>query len=263
MFFAKNQPEKRHLTQDDTSHKNKNTEDKMKDKHNFTKMITLLLVIVIASMAMVSCTTNPRTETANVTINLTVSENEFIARAVEALLNISEEYFEITKDNSEDASFDAYILKERSPIGATVTLINHNNNPRNVYTIVATENSVVFADIPFGTYTLKITHDGFESYLYEAFGVNSVTLSHEAILVPEVPEPPTDRAEVTIKLIVPEDYSAIGAVVTLINHNNDPDNVYTITATENDVIFILQGMYLHVSFDQRSVQVPSDQQRAV
>ena len=165
-------------------------------------------------------TTSPRIETANVTISLIVLCDS---------------------------------IEENVLYNTIVTLIDNSGNLENVYSAVATENSVTFAKIPFGTYTLKVTTDEHEWYTYENFEVRSSTLSHEVTLSALPPLPPIDLAEVTIVLIAPDDYSAVGAIVSLINQNDDPGYAFSAVATGNFVTFtdVPFGSYtLRVTHDE-------------
>ncbi|MCL2064655.1 MAG: hypothetical protein FWG98_09845 [Candidatus Cloacimonetes bacterium] len=76
-----------------------------------------------------------------------------------------------------------FLTQGYGALGAAVTLTN-NGNPVNTYTTVAIESYyVVFTDIPFGTYTVKIVHDDFEEFICEQLSVQSVKRNYYAILI--------------------------------------------------------------------------------
>ena len=125
--------------------------------------------------------------------------------------------------------------------GAIITLTD-NNDSKNEYEVIATESSVIFEDIPFGIYTLKVNHYDFEDYTYESFTIQSIEVSHTAILT----KLDNDISTVTINLVVVEGKVDIvaGAIVTLTN-NSDSQHEYTVFTTESPVVFqnVPYGVY--------------------
>ena len=117
------------------------------------------------------------------------------------------------------------------PVDAHISIKNQNNTNESYEATLTNGNYFIFRYISFGTYTLKITHDDFKDY-HEEVLVNSTAIAHTAELTPKQK---VEIAEMRISLITPEGLSAIGAVVSLTNHNEDPENVYTLNAKDNTI----------------------------
>ena len=114
--------------------------------------LTIIIVTALFIILSLGCSaTKPKLETANVTINLFGSEDESI-------------------------------------IGAVIMLANHNNKPENVYIEIAEDSSVTFLDIPYGVYSLKITHDDFSEYIYDSLEIRAIEVKYEAFLLDRTAE---------------------------------------------------------------------------
>jgi hypothetical protein len=72
------------------------------------------------------------------------------------------------------------------PVGAEVTLTKTGNT----YTGVSVVNNVIFTDVVYGTYSLKVTLAGFHNYTAQVV-INGDGLSHDALLI-EIIKAPTD-----------------------------------------------------------------------
>ena len=66
-----------------------------------------------------------------------------------------------------------------SVIGANVVLQNHAGS---AYSETATSSNVIFTNIPFGTYSLLVSHGDYLDYNQESLSVQSTTVTHEVIL---------------------------------------------------------------------------------
>ena len=73
--------------------------------------------------------------------------------------------------------------------GAIVTLTNNDADSQDEYETFTTENRVVFTDIPYGVYTLKVCNNPlYVEYVFETLNIQSINVFHRAILLlfPEV-----------------------------------------------------------------------------
>ena len=84
------------------------------------KYVKIIVFIMTVLTILISCeTTQPESKTSQVTIYLSPSTNHL-------------------------------------DIGPEVSLTNHLDE---IYTVTASDNSAIFSNIPYGTYTVTITHD--------------------------------------------------------------------------------------------------------
>jgi uncharacterized protein YjaG (DUF416 family) len=117
-----------------------------------------------------------------------------------------------------------------SPVGAIVTLAN-KENPEYAFVLEALENSVTFTDIPFGTYSLSVTHDLFIDYINEEFEVRYYEVKHEVYLV-------LKTATVAINLIFPTENTPVPSITHIqISINDDRDYLFWASTRDNYVLF--------------------------
>ncbi|MCL2063078.1 MAG: DUF6273 domain-containing protein [Candidatus Cloacimonetes bacterium] len=108
------------------------------------KIKTIILLTIFIMLFLGSCSDKKTTEpnTATVVINLTTSDGG-------------------------------------SVIGATSVLQNHVGGS---YERIVTSSSVIFTDIPFGTYSVIVSHANYHTVIQESFSVQSHTVSHSVNL---------------------------------------------------------------------------------
>ncbi|MFA5464722.1 MAG: FlgD immunoglobulin-like domain containing protein [Candidatus Cloacimonadales bacterium] len=85
-------------------------------------------------------------------------------------------------ETSDDASSD----------GATVTLVNNNENPDHVFEVVASNNAGYFTNIPFGTYSIEVELVGYTPVLVENIVIETTYYEHAVILLNKIIYPATN-----------------------------------------------------------------------
>jgi len=72
---------------------------------------------------------------------------------------------------------------DESALGAVVRLVNNNENPDHIYERIANTNIVSFTNVVRGVYTLKITHNQYQTYIDADFRVQSETIDRVAVML--------------------------------------------------------------------------------
>ena len=106
----------------------------------------MFLVLLAMTLLVISCTTKSPNSKAEIMINLSSTNNG-------------------------------------SVVGSTVILENHNGVSTNIYQRTAGSSTIVFEEIPYGTYTLIVNHTLYKMYIDDYLSVRSKNFEHSVLLV--------------------------------------------------------------------------------
>ena len=141
-----------------------------------------------------------------------------------------QEYAEIT--------IELKTANDSKTTGAVLRLVNNNGNSSQVYntTVHMNESVAFFESVAIGEYTFTVTLNTYQVYKDSLFVINQDIISESITL--------DVLAQVTI-LLSPNFGSSHGANIKLININQDEDQHFEKTATENVIVFdeVLWGRY--------------------
>lgn len=109
------------------------------------KLFVVSIVLILCCIAACSKSTEPKIEYATVIITLSTFDGE-------------------------------------SVVGAVVTLANNNGNPAHIHEQIASSKEVSFTDVLYGTYTLTVTHIGYQAFTNSNTSVQTAIVQQQAFL---------------------------------------------------------------------------------
>jgi hypothetical protein len=127
--------------------------------------------------------------------------------------------------------------------GAYIILSNNNGNVAHIHDRIATGSLVSFSVVTYGSYTLLVSHGGYQTFINNNLIINSATITQSVILQAQVPE--INSGTVVITLNTFDDEPVSGAIVGLTNNNANPAHVYGQIATGQNITFsnVVFGTY--------------------
>ena len=111
-------------------------------------------------------------------------EYKYIVKAIYTGNNLSNPAFSnsVSKNMSAVVNITVNTENNGSVNGAVVSLVNNSGNPAHVYTQTATGNLVSFPSVWFGTYTLTVTHTGYNTHTNANLAILTTPINHTVTL---------------------------------------------------------------------------------